>query len=120
MPVFPAGRNTAAGVRCDSGGAVKQGPNEKRLIAHKASVDMVPPGGGVADVVGVLTQPGKLNAVMRAAAEWVATALDAMRTAPDPNPWRDADNEAIAEELLKAIERRKAGQRAASPAGHER
>jgi hypothetical protein len=74
---------------------------------------MVPPGGGLADVVSVLTEAGKLSAVMRSASEWVAGAIVVMRSASEPNPWRNATDEEIAGELLRAIEERKAGKRKA-------
>ena len=85
-----------------------QGPNVKRLIVHKMSLDAVPPGGGAADVVKFLSDPKKVTAGARAAAEWVNAAIAVVRTAPD-NPY--TTDEEIAGEILKGIEARKLAQR---------
>ena len=84
------------------------GPNVKKLIIRKMSLLMVPPGGGAEDVIRSLTTPGKIAEVGRQAREWVAEAIAAVRKAAEPNPWKTADDEVIAEEILRVIEERKA------------
>lgn len=52
-----------------------QGPNIKRLIAHKMATIMVPPGGGVAAAIAALTTAGKISQAAREATEWVEQAI---------------------------------------------
>lgn len=80
------------------------GPNVKRLVVHKMSVDAVPAGGGVADALWFLTEPGRLPASAKKAQEWVEAAIAAVRAAPgNPHP----DDEAIAAAILAEVDRRK-------------
>jgi hypothetical protein len=89
-----------------------QGPNVKRLIASKMSLLMVPPGSGDGKgkafqvAMEALTKPGNVAKVAREATAWVEAALHAVREAAEPNPWKSADDEAIAAEILKGIEAR--------------
>lgn len=83
-------------------------PNVKRLILHKMSHDAIPSEGGIGDALRFLTTPGAMNSGWRKAAEWVAAAIRAVREAGEPNPWKVADDEAIAGELLRKIDERKA------------
>ena len=76
------------------------GPNVKRLIAHKMSVDAIPPGGGLSDGFSFLLS-GKLGESAKNASEWVKDAIRIVKTAPD-NPYGD-DDEAIAGALLSKI-----------------
>lgn len=84
-----------------------QGPNMLRLAAHKMALDAIPAGGGLADGTRFLTTEGAIGKSAKAAAEWVRDAIAAIRAATDPNPWRDADDEAIAAEILRQIHARK-------------
>lgn len=84
-----------------------QGPNVKRLIAHKMSLDAVPKGGGVADAMKFLTTPGAIVKSAKEATAWVAEAIRVVRLAAEPNSWKNADDEAIAGEILRQIEARK-------------
>ena len=77
-----------------------QGPNVKRLIAHKMSLLMVPPGGGLHTALAALTKPGNVGNVAREATDWVETAIAAVKAAPD-NPY--PDDEVIAGEILRQI-----------------
>ena len=83
------------------------GPNVKRLIAHKVSLDAVPRGGGLVDAVAFLKDTERLSACTHEAIAWVEAALEAVKAAPG-NPYGD-DDEAIAGELLRRIETRKKG-----------
>lgn len=84
-----------------------QGPNVRRLIAHKMSVDAVPKGGGLADAITFLTSPGAIGRAAKEATAWVAEAIRVVRLAVEPNPWKQADDETIAGEILRHIEERK-------------
>ena len=79
------------------------GPDVRRLIAHKISLEAIPPGGGVADGANFLLS-GKLGEAGARAAKWVREAIDLVKTAPD-NSFGD-DDEAIAAELLRRIDER--------------
>ena len=81
--------------------------NVQKLISHKMSLDAVPPGGGLKSALDFLMTPGKLAESSRAATEWVRLAIAGIRTAAEPNPWKTADDEVIAGELLRLIEERK-------------
>jgi hypothetical protein len=83
------------------------GPNVKKLIIRKMSVDAIPSGGGLSEGISFLTKPGALSSGFKSAAEWVKSAIEVVRKAAEPNPWKDADDEAIAGELLRKIEERK-------------
>jgi hypothetical protein len=86
----------------------RQGPNVMRLIAHKMSI-MIPSGtkDGLAAGIAALSKPGNIAAVAREATAWVAQAIALVRQAAPPNPWKDADDEAIADEILRQVEQRK-------------
>jgi hypothetical protein len=80
------------------------GPNVRRLIAHKMSLDAIPPGGGFADAVDFLLL-GRLSQSGKTATEWVNQAIRAVKSAPD-NPYGD-DDETIAGAILARIEEKK-------------
>lgn len=82
------------------------GPNVKKLIAYKMSRDAVPSGGGVADALGFLTDPKKMTEGAKKATTWVYQAILAVQCAADPNPYRHLSEEAVADVLLKAIEKK--------------
>lgn len=82
-----------------------QGPNMKRLIAHKMSRDAIPDGGGIAAGIAFLTS-GKIGEAAKAATQWCETAILAVRQAAEPNPWKSATDEEIAGELAKQIDDR--------------
>lgn len=82
-----------------------QGPNVKRLICHKLSVDAVPAGGGFASAIEFLSDQERIINGARAATDWVQTAIAAVKAAPG-NPYGD-DDEAIAGEILRQIDERK-------------
>lgn len=94
------------------GADVVQGPNVKKLIAHKMSLLMVPPGcgNGLQTALAALTKPGNVVAVAKEATMWVNEAIAVMKTAPD-SPYGD-DDEAIAGAILAKIEEKLKEQRA--------
>jgi hypothetical protein len=83
------------------------GPNFKKLVCEKMSRDAIPPGGGVGDAVKFLSDPKRIIAGAKAAQEWVAQAIAVVRTGSEPNPWKNADDEAIAGEILKGVEKKR-------------
>lgn len=88
---------------------IVQGPNVKRLIAHKMSVDAIPKGGGIADALAFLSSPQHIVASAKAATVWVDKVIELIKSAPD-NPYGD-DDEAIAAEILRRIEERNSERR---------
>lgn len=88
--------------------AAQGGKSMSRLIAHKMSLDAVPPGSDLADVVAFITNKEKLKASIGAASEWAKAAVLAVRNANEPNPFKEADDETIAAEILRQVEARKA------------
>ena len=85
----------------------------KRLAVHKMSIDMVPPGSGgslgesVARVVRQVQDRERFTSLARDAEQWAWKAVEAVRNAAEPNPWRNASDEEIAAELVRQIEERK-------------
>lgn len=82
------------------------GPNVKRLIAHKMSLDAIPRGGGLNDALNYLSSKDNITESARRAKDWVRLAIRTLRQAAEPNPWKDADDEAIAGEFLRKIDER--------------
>lgn len=81
----------------------RPGTNVKRLIIERMSTVAVQGGdGSIGAVVAFLTSPVGLGPAAREATAWVATAIAAVKAAPD-NPYGD-DDEAIAGEILRQIE----------------
>lgn len=81
------------------------GPNVNRLIVERMSYLAVPKNGGLADVVRLFTEEGRLAAVCKQATADIEHALAVAKTAR-PNPYGD-DDEAIAAEILRRIQERK-------------
>lgn len=73
----------------------------RKLAVHVMSRHAIPDGGGLADGIRFLSDPQRIKDAARAADLWVQDAIRAVREAEDPNPWRDADDEAIAAEILR-------------------
>jgi hypothetical protein len=80
------------------------GPNVKKLIIHKMSLDAIPPGGGVADGLKFFTDKERISKTLRESNEWVKQAIFAVRNAREPNPWKTTSDEDIAGEILRKIE----------------
>lgn len=88
-----------------------QGPHVKRLIAHVMSIGAVPSGGGFADALRFLMDPDLIKRTAAASTQWVEVAINAVRLAGEPNPWKTADDEAIAEDILRRIDEKVAARR---------
>lgn len=85
---------------------LNQGPNVKRLIIYRMSHEAVPDGGGLADGIAFLSSKERIIAGAKAATEWVQAAIQLVMAAAEPNPWKDADDEAITGEVLRQIDER--------------
>ncbi len=81
-----------------------QGPNVKKLIAHKMSLIMIPPDSkdGLAAGLAALSKPGNIAAVCREATTWVEAALNAVKEAPGGEQYKD--DEEIAGIILTGVE----------------
>ena len=84
----------------------QMGPNVSRLIAYKMGVDAIPRGGGFADGLKFLSNKENVTSGARAAAVWVRTALEAVRQAGEPSPWKNSNDEEIATYLLQQVAER--------------
>lgn len=80
--------------------------NVYRLALHRFSSGAIHAGGGFADGVRILSDKDAFMAVMRDANEWAAEAVRVVRSAADPNPWRESSDEEIAGEILRQLEER--------------
>ena len=85
---------------------MSQGPNVKKLIARKMSIDAIPDGGGILAGVEFLSDKTRIIAGAKIATAWVEEAIKVTRLAAEPNPWKTADDETIAGEILSQIEKR--------------
>lgn len=82
---------------------VTLGPNVRRLLAHKMAIDAIPAGGGFAAGMKFLSSKESVVSGVKAATAWVEQAIQAVRGAADPNPWKDAQDEEIAGEILRRV-----------------
>lgn len=83
---------------------MSQGPNIRKLIAHKMSLLLIPPGSSkdaMATGITGLMKPGNVSQIAREATAWVEAAVAAVKAAP-ANPY--GEDEAIAAEILRQIE----------------
>lgn len=84
---------------------MKIGPNVKKLLILKMSKDAIPDGGGLAAGLNFLSSKESIMSGFRAAREWTEMAIQAVREAAEPNPWKNATDETIAGELLLRVDR---------------
>ena len=68
------------------------------------SVDAVPKGGGLNDMIAFLSNKERLVSAALIAKQWIASAIQTIRQAAEPNPWKMASDEIIAEEILRQLE----------------
>jgi hypothetical protein len=81
----------------------------KKLISHKVSIEAIPKGGGFSDGIRFLLNKELLVQTLKDSTVWVEKAIDSIRNAKDPNPFRNSDDESIAGELLKRIDEKRSG-----------
>ena len=79
--------------------------NLQLLINRKAALILLPPGSseGLGALVQAMLSPGVLSDAMKAAREWVTQAIQAVRSAKEPNPYKDWTDEQIATEIMNRI-----------------
>jgi hypothetical protein len=84
------------------------GPNLLKLILRKVSADAIPAGctNGLAAGVKFLSNKDAIRTAFRTAERWVRGAVQLVREAAEPNPWKNASDEEIAAELMKQFEAR--------------
>ncbi len=83
------------------------GAKVKKLIAYRMAVEAIPIGQGLEAGVRFLTTPGALANGWHTAADWTRQAIQAVRFAAEPNPWKNASDEDIAAEILRNIDARR-------------
>jgi len=83
--------------------SVKLGPNVKKLWAIRMANEAIPKSGGLIDGLKFLSSKESIAAGARSASAWTEAAIQAIRLAGEPNPWKNADDEEIAGELLRII-----------------
>ncbi len=86
--------------------ASESGQNIRRLIAYKMAVDAIPQGGGFEDGLKFLSSREAVITGAQQASIWVRAAINVLRLAAEPNPWKDADDETIAGEVLRQVDER--------------
>lgn len=79
--------------------------NVQKLVVEKASLDAIPPGGGITDGIAFLSDKNRLINGIKAAETWAKEAIALVKAAPG-NPWGD-DDEAIADEILRKLEEKR-------------
>jgi len=82
------------------------GPNLLNLITRKVSADAIPAGcgNGLAAGVKFLSDKEAIRAGFRKAEQWARDAVQAVRQAAEPNPWKNASDDEIAAEVLRQLE----------------
>lgn len=77
-----------------------------KLACRRMAREAIPDGGDLAAGVAFLLDSKRMAATAKAASEWAKQAVQVVRGAAEPNPYKSADDEAIAKALLECIERR--------------
>lgn len=93
----------------------------KRLVIELMAKNAIPTGGGVADGLAFLSSSKSIADGFKKAEEEAKLACWLVRSASEwkePNPWKDADDETIAAELMRQIDERKAKERPWSKLNH--
>lgn len=85
------------------------GTNVKRLWAMKMAKDAIPDGGGFAEGLKFLSSKESIVSGAKAASEWTKNAIELVRQAAEPNPFKDSSDEEIAGELIARAERKEGG-----------
>jgi hypothetical protein len=82
----------------------EMGPNVRRLFILRMSREAVPDGGGLADGISFFSDTEKRKTIMANSDAWVHRAIDAVRRASEPNPFKNSDDETIAAEILRKVD----------------
>jgi len=87
------------------------GPNVKKLITMKMSLDAIPKDGNFYDGLKFLCDSERIAISAKKAIEWVEEAIRVVRLAKEPNNevniWKNATDEAIASEILRVIKNKR-------------
>lgn len=75
----------------------------QRLVIRRASTIAVPKGATLYRVVETIVDK-KIPSIMGEAEEWVRNAIHTMRQCSEPNPYKHATDEQIAEVILAAVD----------------
>lgn len=78
-------------------------PNLKRLVFTRMSREAIPDNGGFADGIKFLTTPGMMASGWKSSVAWVDAAIQVVRDAAEPNPWKIASDEEIAGVILEKL-----------------
>lgn len=81
------------------------GPCFKKLVIRKMSMAAIPDGGGLADGMKFILNPSAMREGWINAQEWCEAAIAAVRSAPDPNPFKTASEEEISAEILRRAQK---------------
>lgn len=84
------------------------GPNFRKLLSRRAGMIMEERAGPGFDATVSHLLEGGLGPALKDAKTWCDAAMQAVRQAADPNPWKYASDEVIAEHILKKVEERNA------------
>lgn len=79
----------------------------KRLIISRMSVMAIPPGGGAKEALEFLSTSKNIADGWRKAEAWAREAIALIRTGQEPNPWKTASDDDIADEIMRRIDERK-------------
>ena len=82
------------------------GPNVKRLLFVKMAKDAIPDGGGLDAGIRFLSSKESISAGFKSAREWTEQAIQLVRTAAEPYPWKHASDVDIAGEILQRLDKR--------------
>jgi hypothetical protein len=88
------------------------GPNVKRLMIERASIEAVPVGGGMASAIDFLLDKKKTVEGFRRSLEWCDSAIQTLRSAGEPNPFKNSSDEEIAGEILRVVSIRREAHKA--------
>lgn len=83
----------------------------KRLAMTITAKEAIPDGGGISAGIGFLSDPLRFKEGVMEGFRQAFLAIDAVRSASEPNPWKDSTDEEIAAEIMRQIEERKGKQR---------
>lgn len=81
--------------------------NVARLVAARIFAQKFPHGFSIEDGVRFLNDREEQRTFTADAEEFARNAIAAVRAAGDPNPWRNATDEEIAAEILRAADEQK-------------
>lgn len=78
--------------------------NLMKLTIAKWSTDAIPEGGGIADGIKAIIKLAGGAPDLRKANQWCLDAIEAVRQAKDPNPYKTMSDEEIAAVILKEMD----------------